>query len=60
MPLSFDNLGDETIAFRLSSDAEGMPVTVDMVMWNRRPVLSVVRFAKGPPGGARWDRGRTK
>jgi len=41
-PLSFDNVGDDTIAFRLSSETEGMPVTVDMVMWNRGPVLSVV------------------
>jgi hypothetical protein len=41
-PLSFDNVGDDTIAFRLSSDAEGMPVTVDLVMWNRGPALSVV------------------
>lgn len=41
-PLSFDNVGDDTIAFRISADAEGFPLTIDMVTWHDGPLASIV------------------
>lgn len=53
-PLSFDNVGDDTIAFRMSADTEMMPLTIDMVMWKQGSYLSLVSVF-GVGGGSDAD-----